>query len=144
MTSPYDLFKEKQIDETTPAILDYGSFQIHIKHGGASNKPFVNAAQFKLKQFERRDQLQEKGSLSDDALKELEADKQRVLVDMYAEHVIVDWKDVTDKEGNELKFNKENVVKLLTDLPILFQDIIQQAMDVSNFKEVEEKESEKN
>ena len=103
MTSPYDLFKEKQIDETTPAILDYGSFQIHIKHGGASNKPFVNAAQFKLKQFERRDQLQEKGSLSDDALKDL-------LLFGYQRGLHIDVEEV---HGEPTEYTEQCVVTLI-------------------------------
>lgn len=144
MTSPYDLFKEKQIDLNTPAVLDYGDFTISIKHGGAGNKTFANAAQLQLKQFERRDALLEKGALSDDAIKKLEQDKQDLLISLYADHIVIGWDNVKDKDGNQMEFNKDNIKKLFSDLPALFQDVIQQAMDISNFREQELETDSKN
>jgi len=144
MTSPYDLFKEKQIDETTPAVLDYGSFQFHIKHAGASNKTFVNAAQFQLKQFERLDSLDSQGVLSADGQKELEEKKHKVLAKLYAELIMVGWDNVKDKDGKEIDFSVSAAEKLFNDLPILFKDVIEQSVKVSNFKALEEEADSKN
>lgn len=144
MTSPYKLFKTNKIDLETPAILDYGAFKISIKHAGSDNKSLTNAAQFKLKQFERRDSLSDKGKLDEQALEELNRQKAEVLAELYADHVIVGWEGVTSEDGKTLKYTRENVIKLLLDLPELFTDIVQQSSAAANFKKLEEEKELKN
>jgi len=144
MTSPYKMFKSKQIDGDATAILDYVDFQIVIKHGGSGNKSFINAAQIKLKQFERRDFLANQGKLSEDAQRDLEKQKMQAMAELYADHIIVGWDNVLDESDKEMKFNRKNVIKLLTDLPDLFTDIINQSNDAAIFKEKEQDKEEEN
>ena len=42
---------------------------------------------------------------------------------------------VTDREGNELPCTKDNVIKVFTDLPDLFDDVLEQSRKASLFKE---------
>ena len=57
-----------------------------------------------------------------------------MLAEVYADAVIVGWSGVKDEAGKEMAFSRENVIKLLTDIPELFRDIQQQANLVSNFR----------
>ena len=54
--------------------------------------------------------------------------------------MVLGWKGVTDRDGNELPFTKDNVVTLLTDLPDLFNELRNEATRQSNFRvtEIEE------
>ena len=56
-----------------------------------------------------------------------------LLAEIYAESVLVKWENVTDENGNELEFNKENAVKILLDLPDMFDRLVMVADDVSEF-----------
>lgn len=55
--------------------------------------------------------------------------------------VLVDWKDVTDKDGNPLEFSEENAVKVLTDLPDLYLELVSESENRDNFQ-IDEKEAE--
>ena len=47
----------------------------------------------------------------------------KALAVIYAEAVVVAWRGVTDREGKTLDLTPKNVVTLLADLPILFQQL---------------------
>lgn len=55
------------------------------------------------------------------------AELRKLNVKVFSETVILGWENVKDAQGNELAFTRENVVKLFTDLPDLFDDIQEQA-----------------
>lgn len=59
---------------------------------------------------------------------------QKLLMEVYAEAVVLKWDGVTDKEGNEIPFSKENCVNLFIDLPDLFADVKEQAESASIFR----------
>ena len=50
-----------------------------------------------------------------------------------AHHVLFDWKNVTDRNGKEIKFSPEAAIKLLTDLPDLIMVIYGQASNPDFF-----------
>lgn len=58
---------------------------------------------------------------------------QELTIQLYAEAVIRDWKGVTFK-GQELPFNRENVVMVLTALPALLEAIGKVATSRSSFQ----------
>ena len=66
------------------------------------------------------------------------------MAETYAESVIIGWKGVKDRDNKPLKFTKENVVKLLIDLPELFTEIQKRATAFGTFKERNEAANEKN
>jgi hypothetical protein len=55
--------------------------------------------------------------------------------DVYVETVVLGWEGMLDAAGNPLPFNKENALKLFTDLPDLFQDVMEQAGKLALFRE---------
>ena len=143
MTSPYEMFGTKEISlSDKPTEFDYGDFKIYAKYGGPNNRSFINAFNVKMRKYERRDKLAEDGKLNDEAIKKLEDQKRRDMAELYADHIITGWKGVKDENGKTMSFNRDNVIKLLTDLDALFADIMEQAAKDANFaKEQEEVES---
>lgn len=134
-TSPYDLFSTSEKNEQEGVAIDYGSFAIIVKRASVSSN-----AEFK-KEFRRLSRKKghaiELGTVSEDSML-------KDMIDIFAKTVIVGWRDVYDREGNELPFNYANCVKLLTDLPELFRDIQAQAMSFETFREAEIEEVSKN
>jgi hypothetical protein len=127
----YEMFQTNdKLEQETGVVLNYGEFKIHIVRAGGSNKKFSKVLQTKMKPYRRQ--------MDTDTLADGVAEK--LLAEAYAESVILNWENVTDKDGKVLSFTKENVVKLLTDLPELFKDIQEQANKVSLFR-AEEKEA---
>lgn len=115
--------------------LDYGSDGvITIHRAGGANKKYSTVAAQRLKPYARKIQ---NGTADPETIS-------RVMAEIYAEAVIIGWKGVKGQDGKALAFNKENVVKLLTDLPDLFEDIQDQATRLSNFRQEQNEEIAKN
>jgi hypothetical protein len=145
MTTPYEMFKAKEIKTVnTPIKLDYVSFQIFVKFGGATNRSFIDAFNLKMRPFERRAKLAAEGRLDVLARELLDKQRQIAMAELYADHVIIGWENIKDEKGKKMEFSRENVIKLLTDLDALFADIIEQAANEANFAEEERVAEEKN
>lgn len=125
MTSFYDRFKTDQKAEADEGvILDYGSAgKIRIHRAGGQNRKFTDLAKARMKPYTR--QLQA-GTLDDAVSKKL-------LVELYADAVVVGWEGVHDRNGDIMEFNRANVIQLFTDLPDLFTDVQAAAADHSLF-----------
>ena len=124
MASPYDLFKTDPRTETEGLTLDYGDFQIRIARAGGANRGFVRALEARLKPYRRQ--------LQSETLDEQVAE--RILREVYADHVILGWQGVTDGDGKPMAFGRENLLKLLADLPELFRDLQEQAGRIALFR----------
>lgn len=122
----YDKFGTNKKAEQEGIILDYGDgMTIKIARAGGSNIRFEKAAQAKMRKFG----LQAKHDL-------LEPEQMRsIFREVLAETVVLEWTGFTDPEGNELSLTKENVIKVFTDLPDLFDDVLEQSRKSSLFKE---------
>lgn len=132
--SPYAQFKTDGSVELQGINLDFGTFAIRIARAGGANKAYAKALMKHLKPYRKAIQA---GTI--DPKKQ-----QALMAEVYAESVILGWANVTDAEGNVMEYTRENVVKLLTDLPELFNQIISDAENFRLFKEVEAEEIAKN
>jgi hypothetical protein len=124
MKSPYDMFKADSKMETEGVILDYGSFNIKIARAGGANTAFAKTMERLMKPY--RTAIRNEVLDSDLA--------QKILIEAYADAVVLDWQGVTDASGKKLDYSKNNVVKVLTDLPDLFRDIQEQANKLVLFR----------
>ena len=113
--SLYDKFKTDENLEAGEGVeLDYGDAGAIIIHrAGGANKRYRDLGQKRMRSYQRRI---EAGTITDD-----EANK--LLIGIYADSVVIGWRDIVDEEGNPLPFSRDNVVKLFTDLPELFEDV---------------------
>lgn len=132
--SPYELFSTDAKAENQGITLDFGDFAIRIARAGGANKKYAKALMRILKPYRK--------AISTNTIAEKKQNE--LMAEVYAETVILDWVNVKDRDGNAMDFTKENVIKLLTDLPVLFQQIIADAENFNNFKSDEAEEIAKN
>jgi hypothetical protein len=110
--SLYKRYTTSEAGEKQGIWVDYGDgVQLRLRRAGGRNTLWRDALDKRSKVNRRRIDL---GTLSND-----EATK--LWIDVYADSVLVDWKGVTSPDGTELPFNRDNVVKVLTDLPDFFK-----------------------
>ena len=123
--SIYSKFKTDKKAEQEGIILDYGDgITIKIARAGGSNLKFEKAVQAKMRKYG----LQAKHDL-------LEPEQMRTIFrEVLAETVVLGWTGFDDGEGNVLTCTQENVLKVFTDLPDLFDDVLEQSRKSSLFK----------
>lgn len=57
----------------------------------------------------------------------------QIQIELFVEFILLDWTGLLDDEGNEILFSKDKALELLTELPDLYDDLDDQARDLSNF-----------
>lgn len=131
MASPYELFGTDAKSEKDGIILDYGAFWLRIARAGGANKKFARVLDAKLQPYRR--QLQA-GTMEDELAN-------RLMAEAYAEAIVLAWGStehgdgkMIGRDGEAIEFSRENVIRLLLDLPDLFADIQNQAGRVANFR----------
>lgn len=124
--SPYEAFSMDEKRETQGIEFEtpWGTF-ILARPGGA-NKAFKTrfndlTAPYRIRGID----LEE---IMDDA------ESKRVFIQLYAETIVKNWRDVKDAEGNQIPFSVEAAIKLFTDLEDLFGVILQAAQKMSLFR----------
>jgi hypothetical protein len=126
MSSIYRKFKQDKAIERDGIELEYGDGAVFkIARAGGANKAFKT----RMEQLQRKYKRQlHHGLLT-------EEQGRAILIAVYADTVILGWDGVTDEDDNPLDFTRENVVRVLSDLPDLFDDIRSQAEDAGLFRE---------
>lgn len=69
---------------------------------------------------------------------------QKLMIQVLAEGILLDWRNVNDEDGKPLAFTKENAVWLLLALPDLYNELNQKANEVANFRKEERELEAKN
>lgn len=123
--SIYDLFATDTNMERDGIWIDYGKFgKILIARAGGSNERFQ-------KSLERHSRPHRK-QIANETLDEDIANE--LLRKAFSESVVLNWEGIKDKDGSELPFSRDNVMKLFKDLPDLFVDLREQAQKAANFR----------
>lgn len=124
----YQLFQTDQQHEQQGIVLDYGAAgKIRIARAGGSNAKFSRIFGERFKPYRRQF---DNGTLDDGIAN-------KVMLEVYADTVILGWEGVSGPEGRPLEYTRANVIQLLTDLPELFRDIQDQAGKAANFRAAE-------
>lgn len=132
--SLYKSFKtNKKLEKTEGIWFAIEEAQFKCKRAGGSNDAFTKAV---------RKYNQKRRAVASGAVSREESDRE--LAQIYADHVIMDWKGVTDEKDKPLEFTKENVIKLLVDLPDLFDALAIYCSGYDNFLDDEAKAVAKN
>jgi hypothetical protein len=116
--------------------------RITIARAGGLNKKFESIKASILKPYQRRILA---GKLKDDELK-------AILLPAYAKTVIKNWETKVDDEwkigiegkNSILPFNHANIIKVLTDLPDLYDEIVLASSQLSTFNKFNKEEDLKN
>lgn len=126
----YDIYETDKNLEREGIVLDYGTnskeerISIRVARAGGSNTKFAKVLEQKMKPYKR--------ALANDTMDNKVAEK--LLVEAYADAIILGWEGVEDRDGNPMPFTRENVIKLFTDLPDLFVDVQQQSAKSALFR----------
>ena len=93
---------------------------------GKTNKRYSKALEAATRPYRRQIEL---GTMNNDTAETL-------FLGVFVDTVLKGWENVKDANGNELPFNKQNAVKLLTDLPDVYDRLQEEAKLSANFRDV--------
>lgn len=113
---------------------DGKDIRIRVARSGGGNKAFRKLMEAKTRPHRR---AIETGKIDPDTLN-------AIMIEVMAQVVVVDWENVTDRDGKKLTCTKENIIKLLTDLPDLYAEILAYSQDGSVYRLEEMEEESKN
>lgn len=102
-----------------------GDRRIKVLRAGGSNKRFSRAFQTAIKPHRR---AMERGTMDQDV-------SDAIMRDVYAKHVVVDWKNINDAEGNPAPCTPENVAAFFDAFPEIFSEVIAYAGEMATFSE---------
>jgi len=135
MMSLYDLYATDPDLEKGGIILNYGEgIRIKIARAGGANMDFAKSLERHMRPYRKR---LDTGTLPEDVA-------QDIFRLVFAESVVKDWENVTDRDKKPMKFSVDNCVQLFKDLPDLFADVRESASTVSNFRDEEIEDDVKN
>lgn len=123
--SLYKQFKTDEKLEKQGLTLNFGEgVSIRVARAGGSNDRYMKRMEALTKPYRR----QIASETADNKVLE------KVVLEVFCETVVLGWEGVTDENGNVLAFNKENAIKLFTDLPDLFAEVKEQASKSALFR----------
>lgn len=123
MAGLYSAFGSDKGRERDGAWVDIGPARFKLARAGGANVVFGRAVMQATKPYRR---FLEKGDMDPEV-----AD--RIMVKVYAETIVLDWEGVDGADGQPVPYSREACVKLLTDLPNLFQEIQREAAAYHTF-----------
>ena len=134
----YAAFETDKKVEQEGLVLDFGNnskglpMQLRIRRAGGSNTQFAKVLEFKMRPVKRQ---ADAGMLPPER-------QEAILREVYAESVVLDMVNFEDREGNDISFSQANVIKVFSDLPDLFRDVVEQSQKSALFRqEVRESEA---
>lgn len=103
-------------DNTIPTFI--------VSRMGESNKEYTKALERATTPYKRQIQM-----------KTMTADLSKSLfLDVFVTTVLRGWSNIQNENGDVIPYNKDNAIKLLTDLPDLYSELLTQAGDAALFR----------
>ena len=136
-TNIFDLYASNADKETAGTwVYPAGEYAeapaFKIARAGGANKKFDTIQRAGLKPFQRLIQAQSK-NLSQELMEKI----QEVNKHAFVGACMLDWKNVFDKEGNQVAFSKEAAAKFMDQLPALYEDLFGYANSIATFQDEE-------
>lgn len=104
-------------DKTVPTFL--------LSRMGGSNKAYSKALEKGTKPFRRQNQM---GMLPEEVIRP-------IVRKAFCETVLKGWRNVFDENEKPFPYSQQNALKLMEDLPDVYEILQQEAMDISNFRD---------
>lgn len=127
MANLYELYETDPELEKKGIALQFGDTAFYVKRAGGANVDFDKCFEAKTRNMTSRLQL---SALS-------EEQSSTMLQEVYFESVIVGWKNVTNRKGEVLDFNRENWMQVMKDLPTVWRAIRTEASNHENFRKLQ-------
>ncbi|MCB1238982.1 MAG: hypothetical protein KDB30_04810 [Tetrasphaera sp.] len=90
-----------------------------------TNKQYTKALEKAIRPYKRQIDL---GTMDNDVAEE-------IFRTVFAKTILKGWSGIQDKDGNEFPYTTANAIKLLTDLPDLYEDLQERAKSAAAFKQ---------
>ena len=136
-SNPFDMFETDNSLETQGIIVDYGQFWIKIGRIDVPGTPFATFMTEKMRPYTRAIQLGEMDNkIAEEILREGFA-KYLTFAWGSKEHgdgVMVGRPNLKTKKPVAIEFTPENIIDVYKTLPKLFQDLLEQSRDFTNFR----------
>lgn len=136
--SIYNLYETDKKSEFDGVLVPVGKDKtgrdtlVRIARAGPSNPRYQRVLESKTKKYRRL--------IQNDLLDTSVADG--VMMEVFAETVVLGWENMEDRDGNVLPYSRENCLRLFQELPDFFYDIREQATKSALFRrEALEKEA---
>lgn len=126
----YQAFKTDNQKEVNGVPIEFSANEdgtlptIFISRMGESNKAYMRAIEHVQKPYRRQIQLQ---TMDKDL-------NNRLFREVFAQHIVKGWQNVQDETGAVLEFSQANVIRVLTELPDLYDELFKQAGSLELFK----------
>lgn len=65
---------------------------------------------------------------------------QKLYIGVFVDTILLDWENVQSKDGTDVPYSKEAALKLLNDLPELYDYLSKFAGDITTFQQIEDEE----
>lgn len=121
----YALFETDSTMEQQGVVVDFGPYG-RFKVARASGSNIKYAAAFK--RLNKPYQKMLKRNTMPEAL------AKKLLAQVYAESIVLAWEGILGRDNQPIPFTKENVVKVLLDLPDLFTQIIAESQNAESYR----------
>jgi hypothetical protein len=125
MSNPRDKYGIDRAAEAQGAVVRVDDMEFVVRSTSAANRGYRYA--LALAAQPRRDELGQGG------IKAFEAHED-ILIEAFADCVIVGWRGVTNGHDQPLEFTREACVQLMRDCPAIWDQIREAALDTDRFK----------
>jgi hypothetical protein len=132
MTNPRDKYAVDRAAEKQGAVVRVDDMEFTVRSCGESNRGFRYA--MGLAANRRRSELQAADETTAYDIHE------SLMIQAFADCVVLGWKNVSNGDGHELPFNREECVRLLEDCPKVWGIIRDAAHDEERFRPLAVKE----
>lgn len=128
--SLYKQFKTEEKFEQDGIFVEYGTgangkpITFRVARAGGSNQKYLKLLETRTKPYRRQ--------IQNDTLDNKLAE--RIFLEVFVDSVLIGWENVEDAAGAPLPFNRDNAIKLFTDLPELYNDLREQAAKSASFR----------
>jgi hypothetical protein len=144
MTDLGTMFKTNPEREVEGVVLCFGDAEIRVARAGGANTKFTRLFEERTRPYRKQIEMK---VIKDDVMV-------RLLAEVYAESILVSWRtrivtkdefdadvvsydDTITVNGEKLVFNRDNAIKLLTSVPLVFQEVREVSMAFTNFQDAE-------
>lgn len=142
MTGLTKQFKTNSAKESAGVEIEFAEAQnddgtiptFTISRMGKSNKAYAKALEAATRPFRRQVEL---GTLKNEVAEPL-------FLGVFVDTILKGWKNVQDEKGVEIPFTKENAIRLMNELPDVYERLQEESKIASNFRDNNLQEEAKN
>jgi hypothetical protein len=125
MSNPRDKYGVDREAEKAGAVVQFDEWEFIVRSSLEINRQYNYARA--LAADKRRAELNAGGARAHAVIED-------ILIEAFAESVIIGWRNVTNGHDQPLEFNRQNCIELMQDCPRIWERIKEAALDEARFR----------